>query len=188
MSQLENHGLIIRQLRLLKGLSVRNAAIHIGKSIGWLSEIENSIGTARLRESEFHRIVDLLDGKDHRPMFRTWVANHKNLSRINHTMDGAVLKFIRKKKELTLIEAATKIGLSAPYVCCLETGRKPINLRLRNKILAAYGYSPASFKNFSTDPARSKVVPKSYKLKILMQTLSSERLEEIFNLTLPKNQ
>ena len=59
---MESYGLIIRHLRLLAGLSVRNTAEKINRSIGWLSEIENSCGTARLTEKEFNRITDLLGG------------------------------------------------------------------------------------------------------------------------------
>lgn len=103
---MDNYGLIVRHLRLLAGLSVRQTSQKIGKSIGWLSEIENSSGRARLSEKEFERIITLLDGDRHRAMFRTWVATFKRHERLDQTFDGAVLKFIRLKKDLPLKEAA----------------------------------------------------------------------------------
>ena len=40
---MENYGVIIRHLRLLAGLSVQQAARKLGRSIGWLSEIPESV-------------------------------------------------------------------------------------------------------------------------------------------------
>ena len=57
---MENHGLIIRHLRLLAGLSVQLTAEKIGRSKGWISEIENNTGNCKLTESEFNRIVGAL--------------------------------------------------------------------------------------------------------------------------------
>ncbi len=62
MSPLENHGIIIRELRRMHGLSVRKAAEKLGRSVGWVSEIENRRGTARLTDAEFDRIVTVFDG------------------------------------------------------------------------------------------------------------------------------
>ncbi len=50
---MENHGIIIQHLRLLAGLSVRQASKKIQRSLGWLSEIENNNGRSRLTENEF---------------------------------------------------------------------------------------------------------------------------------------
>ena len=154
MNPLENHGLIIRELRRLQGLNVRNAAKKINRSIGWLSEIENGTGTARLTEQEFERIVTALDGSKRRVMFRTWVANIKNQQRINKTFDGAVLRHIRIKKSFSLQKAAELICLSCGYLCKLERGQRPMTLNRRYQIMKAYGYNPKSFKNLATDPVR----------------------------------
>lgn len=177
---MENYGLIIQHLRLLAGLSVREAAKKIERSIGWLSEIENNRGTARLTEKEFNRIVDLLDGTKHKAMFRTWVANYKNRERTDKTFDGAVLKFIRIKKGFNLEKAAKLTKLSASQISKYETGVKPISVEARNRIMVAYGYSPSSFKNLATDPIRSKAVPLSLKLEILLKSLKESQIEKVF--------
>ena len=175
-----NYGLIIRHLRLQASLSVRIAAKKIEKSIGWLSEIENSRGKARLNEREFNRIVDLLGGKSQSQMFKTWVAIHKNSNRVDRTFDGAVLKFIRRKKAISLACAATLTGLSVGYLSKIERGIRPTNLALRNQIISAYGYSPSSFKNLNTDPVRSKAVPLRFKLEILIRSLTDVQIEALF--------
>jgi len=187
MNPLENHGLIIRKLRKLRGLNVRNAAENIGRSIGWLSEIENGTGTARLTEMEFDRIVTALDGSHHKAMFRTWVATYKKEEDIDKTFEGAVLRHIRLKKEFTLLDASLLTGLSRGYLCNLEMGRKPMTLKIRNQILKSYGYMPKSFKNFATDPVRSKVVPLAYKFKIWLHSLSPEQAENFYSQTLSQN-
>lgn len=178
---MENHGLIIRQLRKLAGLTLQSAAKKLGKSTGWLSEVENGRGLARLTESEFNRIVEMLDGAKHKAMFRIWVANHKNRERTLKTFDGAVLKHIRNKKELTVREAARSLGVSHGYLSKLENGTAPVSVEMRNRLLDAYGYSPWSWKNLATDPVRSKAVPLRYKLDILLADLSEKQTEMVFN-------
>lgn len=82
MDSLENYGIILRQLRKLAGLSVQQTAIKVGRSTGWLWEVENGSGRCRLTSEEFEHLVQVLDGSKHRSIFRTWVANHKNIQRI----------------------------------------------------------------------------------------------------------
>jgi len=113
-------------------------------------------------------------------MFRTWVANHKNSERTDRTFDGAVLKFIRIKKLLKLKDAAGLTGLSSASISKIESGHFIVTTELRNKIMIAYGYSPSSFKNLSTDPVRSKVVPLIYKLEILLKRMSESEIEELY--------
>ena len=177
---MENNGVIIRHLRSLAGLSVREAALKLGRSIGWLSEIENNRGTARIDEREFNRIVEILNGTKHRAMFKTWAANAKNRERTENAFDGAVLKFIRLRKEFSLGEAAKRAGLSKSYLSKLENGLKTVDLELRNQIMVAYGYSPTSFKNLSSDPVRSKAVPLKYKLEILLNQMPEQQIESVF--------
>ena len=176
-----NYGLILWHLRQQAKLSVRKMSKKIGRSTGWLSEIENSRGTARLPMSEFERIVKLLDGDQHREMFRTWVANHKNNERADRTFDGAVLKFIRLKRQLSLSKAAAKAGLSVGYLSKIESGFKPVTMEVRKRLMLAYGYSPSSFKNLSTDPVRSKAVPLAFKLRILITHMQEQQIDSLYH-------
>ena len=181
MSSLENHGVIIRHLRQRKELSLRKCSNIINKSIGWLSEVENASGNSKLTEEEFDRIVSTLGGDKDRAMFKTWVAKHKNKDNGDKTFDGAVLRYIRKKKGISLVDASASTGLSIGYLSKLETGLKAMTLELRNLIMQAYGYRPSSFKNLSKDPKRSKAVPIEYKLNILLKKMSEDEIKDIFN-------
>ncbi len=181
---MENYGLIIRRLRQLENLTLQATAKKIGKSAGWLSEVENQTGMSRLTEREFNRIVDILNGTKHRAMFRTWVATHKRHENIDQMFDGAVFKFIRTKKKLALKDASKLVGLSPGQLCKIETGVKPVSYELRNKIMKSYGYNPSSFKNLNSDPVRSKVIPSTYKLEILLQCLQESQVEAILQFAL----
>lgn len=180
MDSSENYGIIIRHLRKRSGLSVQKTAKLLGKSAGWICEIENGVGTCRLRPTEFDRAVELLGGSKERHMFKTWIAGLKNQERASKVFDGAVLKFIRIKKGLSLTAAAQKVGISKGYLSKLETGLAAIRLERRNELMHAYGYSPSSFKNLSTDPVRSKAVPNSYKFEILRHQMTDAQAEEFF--------
>ena len=67
---MHNYGLILKQLRQLNSDSLKTAAQKIGKSVGWLSEVENGRGLSRLKQSEFERIVKVFGG-DWRRRLRT---------------------------------------------------------------------------------------------------------------------
>lgn len=176
---MESYGVIIQQLRKLANLSVQQAAQKIGRSKGWLSEIETASGRCRLTEQEFNRIVDVLDGSKHRPLFKTWAANSKNRQKSAKVFDGAVLKYIRLKKGFGLLKASQVTGLSIGYISKMESGSKPVSFEMRNKIMIGYGYSPTSFKNLATDPSRSKAVPSIYKLRIILRELSDSNIAAV---------
>jgi len=180
MEHTKNYGLIIWHLRKQAGLSIQKLAERVGKSSGWISEVENSSGTCRLTESEFARIVELLDGEKHREMFRTWVANHHNASRVDRTFDGAIIRYIRIKNGLSIKKASQLTGLSCGYLSKLEVGKKPMNFEMRKRLMLAYGYNPSSFKNLSADPVRSKAVPLIYKLKILLAHMHEDQVKAIY--------
>jgi transcriptional regulator with XRE-family HTH domain len=182
MSENLNNGVVIRKLREIEGLSVQQFAKRIGKSRGWVSEVEGGVGRCRASDEEVNRIVELLGASKHRPMFRTWVANHKNAERVDRGFEGAILKFVRVKRGLRLEDVATEAGVSPCFLSKIENGHKPPPLAVRNRVLIACGYSPGSFKNLSTDPVRSKAVPNSYKLNILLKKLSEPQITEIFDL------
>lgn len=177
---MDNYGLIIQHLRTLSGLSVQQTAKKINRSVGWLSEIENNSGRCRLTETEFNRIVEVLNGKKHRATFKTWIAGFKNRERLEKVFDGAVLKFIRIKKGLSLERASKLAKLSKAQLSKMENGLKPVSFEIRNQIMIAYGYSPTSFKNLSSDPVRSKAVPIEFKLTILLNALGDDQIANVF--------
>ncbi|MFP5458504.1 MAG: hypothetical protein ACLGG7_07210, partial [Bacteriovoracia bacterium] len=84
-------------------------------------------------------------------------------------------------------DAAGKVGLSSCYLSYLETGVKPLSNDLRDKLMRLYGYSPASFKNFTTEDKRSKNIPTRYKLGVLLRHLSEAEIEKVFAFALEQS-
>ncbi len=180
MESTYSYGVIVRILRRRAGLSLQKAAHNFGRSSGWLSEIETGSGTCRLTAAEFDEIVVLLGGAKDRPQFKTWIAAIKNQDRTSKQFDGAVIKFIRIKKGISLAKASKLLTLSKGYLSKLENGLRPVTLEQRNHMMTAYGYNPSSFKNLSTDPVRSKAVPSRFKFEIMLRKFSPEQAEEFF--------
>ncbi len=175
-----NYGVILKQLRKHLGLTLAELSQRIGRSKGWLSEIENGTGRCLIPDKEFQRIVDGLDAQKLKPMFRTWAANHKKFEKVDRSLEGAVLKYVRKKKGLKLAEVAKQVGLTSGQLSKVENGRQSPTVELRKKVLEACGYTTSSFRNLYADPVRSKVVPFRYKVEILLQKLPEERFEDVF--------
>lgn len=179
---MNHYGVILRKLREISRLPIKEAAKKIERSAGWLSEIENGKGAARIHSQEFERIVTAYGGDAYRKQFGIWVAKqHKpDRSQEEVSYNGAVLKYLRKKAKLTLTEAAKRVSLSKSYLSYLENGVKPLSLELRNRLLGIYGYSPSSFKNFTTEDKRAKNIPIRYKLEILISKMDEPGLERLF--------
>lgn len=177
---MNNYGLILKQLRQINGYTLKTASKAVGKSVGWFSEVENTRGLSKLRPEEFERIVKLFGGDKHRELFKTWVAVERNKGKTDHSLDGPVLKYIRERKGLTLDQASKLVGLSRGYLTNIENGRKLVKFELRNRIMIAYGYSPSSFKNLSTDEKRSKAVPVRYKIDALLNQFEESDLLTLF--------
>jgi transcriptional regulator with XRE-family HTH domain len=181
---MDQQGVVLRKLRQLNGLSVKQASEKIGRSGGWLSEIENGRGSARIHSREFERIVSVYDGERYRKQFSIWIANahktgHGNEYEISFT--GAVLKFVRIKAGYRLTAAAQSLGMGKSQLSKIEHGQCAVSNELRDRVMRFYGYSPASFKNFASEDKRAKSVPVQFKLDILLNHMSSKAIEALFS-------
>lgn len=187
---MNHYGVILRKLRELKRLPIKEAAKRIERSAGWLSEIENGKGAARIHPQEFERIVAAYDGEAFRKQFGIWVAQANKpataLKDIQFT--GPVLRYLREKANLSLGAAARQVGLSVCYLSYLETGVKPLSNDLRDRLMRIYGYSPVSFKNFTTEDKRSKNIPTRYKLGVLLRHMGEGEIERVFAFALEQSQ
>lgn len=177
---MDHYGLVIRHLRKLSGYSLKATAAKIERSVGWLSEIENNQGLSRLKQSEFDRIVFLLNGDKYRKLFKIWVSKKIRGAKVDRSLDGAVIKHLRNKLGLSLNQASQRIGLSKRYLSNLENGYKPVTLDIRNRVMKAYGYASTSFRDLSGEGKRSKAVPLQYKIKILLKHLNEQELQLIY--------
>lgn len=179
---MENYGVILRKLRELKKLPIKRAANHIGRSAGWLSEVENGRGNARLSSHEFERIVEAYDGEAYRKQFGLWIAKSKKAglsSSEDINLNGAILKYLRQKAKMTIAQAAQKVGLSDRTISAMELGKRTIKPELKDRLTRLYGYSPSSFKNFTTEDKRSKKIPAHYKLNILLKQMDETKIENL---------
>ncbi|MER2513213.1 MAG: helix-turn-helix transcriptional regulator [Nitrosomonas ureae] len=180
---MDHYGVILRKLRELKRLPIKQAAKHIGRSAGWLSEVENGRGYARLRPAEFERIVEAYGGEMYRKHFGLWIAKSKSptpLDSENVCLNGAILKYLRKKAKMTLAQAGQSVGLSGRTISAMELGKRTIRPELKDQLTRLYGYSPSSFKNFTTEDKRAKNIPALYKLNLLIHQLDPANIERVF--------
>ncbi len=183
---MNHYGVILKQLRLIQKLQFKAAAAKIGRSAGWLSEIENNKGAARIHPQEFERIVAAYGGEAYRKHFSLWVANaHRGTATIkDKSLGGAILKYLRKKSGVRLESVASATGLSVSHLSRIETGVRPLSPELRDKLMRIYGYSPGSFKNFTTEDKRAKSVPARYKLNVLLKQMSDAGIERMLGFAL----
>jgi transcriptional regulator with XRE-family HTH domain len=178
-----NYGVVLRKLRELNQLPIKQAAKVVGRSAGWLSEIENDRGEARIGLEEFERIVAAYGGQKHRDKFKIWIANAHKPEKANVALsfDGAILKYLREKADLSIEAAAASNRISSGYLSKLENGLKPVSMTMRNRLLQAYGYSPGSYRNFTSEDKRAKNIPTRYKLNILLTQMSEDLIEQVFS-------
>lgn len=179
---MDHYGVILRKLREINHLTMKQAGARIGRSAGWLSEVENGKGASRLLPSEFERIVAAYGGEAYKKQFGLWIAKSKAPPEPpkDVILSGAILKHLRKKAKLTILQAAQAIGVSSSYLSAIETGRRRVLLEKRDRLMAVYGYSPSSFKNFATEDKRAKNIPTRYKLNLLLSQMNEERIERLF--------
>ena len=179
---MNHYGVILRKLRELNQLTIKQAATHLGRSVGWLSEIENSKGAARLKVDEFERIVAAYNGEEYRKQFSGWTTHFKIQEQAPKevSFNGPILKYLRTKANLTIEQVAKKAGLSKGHLSDMENGVKHLSNDLRDKLMRIYGYSPASFRNFTDADKRAKNIPTRYKLNLLLGKLNESEVEKVF--------
>jgi transcriptional regulator with XRE-family HTH domain len=58
-------------------------------------------------------------------------------------MDGASLRRLREERGMSQAQAASRLGVSQPYLSLLEAGDRPVTSRLARRYLATFGLSPS---------------------------------------------
>lgn len=179
---MKGYGVVLRRLRQLNRLSLKQGAQLMGRSSGWLSQVENERGYARLKPEVFEQAVEVYKGESYRKQFSGWMTTtklhqHKNTEL---SFDGSILKYLRIKSGLTLLQVSGKVKLSCAYISSLESGKRPLNKELRDQLIVLYGYSPASFRNFTDESKRAGNIPVQYKIQMLLKNLNQTQLDEVF--------
>ncbi len=176
---MNNYGVILMNIMKRNALGYREVSKKIGRSLGWLNSVAS--GRRELSQEEFHEILKHLNIKNDPKRFASWVATSQRLTQNRVTsLDGAILKFLRQKKGLKLEQVALKTNVSVSYLSKLENGQKSVSKSMRNGLLSHYGYSPSSFKNFSSKDKRAESVPVQFKLNILLQQMTQKQVTQLF--------
>ena len=111
---MNSYGVVLRKLRAINKEQMKVAAKRVGRSVGWLCEVENQTGRARINEVEFRRIVSLYGGDKYNDKeFALWTANAAKAKpkQDEISFDGAILKYLRLKKQMTLKKACDSPNL-----------------------------------------------------------------------------
>ncbi|MBC85862.1 MAG: hypothetical protein CL677_01690 [Bdellovibrionaceae bacterium] len=179
---MDNHGVILKYVREQKGLTQRAAAKLADRSPGWLSEVENLRGKSRVSEPEFQRILKAWGNTLDRKKLSTAILQFKNSKSNNvRIFDGAIYKYLREKKNISLGKAASLLGLSKSHLSNIECGKRKITKEQTKKLQTYYGHTPTSFSNLAKNDRRRGTVPSIYKITVLLKSLTCTELDELFN-------
>ena len=103
---MNQYGSILRTVRAHCGLSLKQAASMIERSVGWLCEVEAGKPSSKCSKEEFERIIACygveFDARACGYMFWT----HQTQSPEGNSFDGAILKYLRTKSGSSLKAAA----------------------------------------------------------------------------------
>ena len=64
------------------------------------------------------------------------------------TMEAKILKYMRESRNLSMRQAAKKVGVSSSTINHIDNGRKDLNEYWIYKLVTAYGYSYIEFTWF----------------------------------------
>ena len=129
---MNSNGVILRKLRIINRLTIKEASKKIGKSAGWISEAENAKGATRIYPDELARVLKAYGGDGYRKQFGAWVRAERvsKIASEEISFDGAVLKYLRLKVGFNLQQASKRADISSAYLSYLENGQKRLTLKL----------------------------------------------------------
>ncbi len=180
---MKNPGVVLQKLRKKNNLKLKEAAKLIGRSVGWLSGIENEAQACRLEELEYQRILRLYNAEDHQKLVHACLSQIRKPDHGGRAIayDGSILKYLRKKAGKTVIAVASEMECAPSLLSQIENGKRTVRVEMRNHLLRAYGYSPESFKNFYSREKRALNVPARFHLEILLPHLTEQMTLAVFD-------
>lgn len=182
---MDSYGTIIKKVRNSENLTLKEAALKLNVSVGWLSEVENNRGKAKLTKQKYEEIINLLNGKKYKPLFGRWVLAESKKEKCLPLLIGPTLKHYRKRANLKQSEAAHLLGFSTAYLSLVENGQELLSDKRLNQVLTLYN---VSFKQYSQcimpTNERSKRVPSKYRLDYLMSGMNESKIQKIYQYAL----
>ena len=149
---MESERVILKRLREINGLTIRQAAEQVGRSIGWLSEIETGSRKCALKVRDREKLMQLYKADKYKRQFGSWLTNAQKETNKQKapSLDGAIYKYLRTEKaKMTLKKVALRLGVSLGYLSKIESNQRTPKKEMKEKMLKLYGYSVNSFRNFS---------------------------------------
>ena len=180
---MKNPGVVLRKLRERNNLKIKEAAKLIGRSVGWLSGMENEASACRLKESEYQRILHLYNAEDHQKLIHACLSQTRKSDEDAAPIvyDGSILKYLRIKAGKSISAVAIEMDCAPSLLSQIENGRRTVGIEMRRHLLRTYGYSPESFKNFYSREKRALNVPARFHLEILLPHLSEQMTLAVFD-------
>jgi len=180
---MKNPGVVLRKLRERNNLKIKEAAKLIGRSVGWLSGVENEVQACRLKESEYQRILELYKAEDHQKLVHACLSQSRKPDEDTTPIvyDGSILKYLRIKAGKSISAVASEMDCAASLLSQIENGKRFVGMKMRNRLLRVYGYSPESFKNFYSREKRALNIPARFHLEILLPHLTEQMTLAVFD-------
>ena len=178
-----NPGVVLRKLRKKNNLKIKEAAKLIGRSVGWLSGVENEAQACRLKESEYQRILQLYNAQDHQKLIHACLSQSRKHDEDAKPIvyDGSILKYLRIKAGKSITAVASEMDCAPSLLSQIENGKRSVGIEMRKRLLRIYGYSPESFKNFYSREKRALNIPARFHLEILLPHLTEQMTLAVFD-------
>ena len=181
-------GRIFRELRRRKGFTLESIASQLDCSKQYLSAVERGdkspssniyfrwVRVLGITPKTFEEYVRL--GSIHRNSDLNEPIQSKRSGRVEITVEGQVLKFLRERKGLSLRKAAFLANCSDSLIAHTENGRNnPPKGDTLKKLLVAYGTSEREYNKLIKEWSRE--LPLIHSVKAKLSALNNEQLKKV---------
>jgi HTH-type transcriptional regulator / antitoxin PezA len=118
---------------------------------------------------------------------------------MNNLLVGRIIKELRVKKQISMIDFAKKIKISQPYLSKLESGRQELSFSLLNSICREFGMTVSQFfqlvennsvfheveLNLETEDSCGIEAELDKKIQVILSNLTFEQKKGLYTLLFP---
>lgn len=177
---MENYRIIIKQIRIAEGFTIKQAAKHLGIGVGSLCEMERGKGKAKFDEAKFKELLKKYGGEKYKTKFKKWIYATKYTVPKSNLYIGPALRHYRILANIKQKNAAQSIGMSPAYISLIEQGKAITSPNHLKKLLKLYNVGEGHFKQCAmpTD-IKSKKIPARLRLQFLISRLRDEEIQSV---------
>ena len=177
---MENYRIIIKQVRIAEGFTIKQAAKHLGIGVGSLCEIESGKGRAKFDEARFEELLQKYGGEKYKVKFKKWVYAQKYTAPKSDLYIGPALKHYRLLANIKQKDVANAVGMSPATVSMIEQGKAMASSRQLKKFLELYKIGEKHFKQCSMPrDVKSQKIPANLRLQFLCSQLCDDELQAV---------